>query len=473
MRGPDDTGRPRGRAREVSAGRTIAAPATALGPAGVSVLRVSGPEAHAVVRRVCPTLPPDPGFRRMVLRPVVHPETGAVLDEALVVLFEAGRSFTGEAAAELHGHGGAAQTRALFDALVAAGAHPAGPGEFTRRAVAAGRIDLARAEGIAEVTAAASEAGLAAARSLMGGALSRRIEAFLAEVEALLAEWEAFLDFPEEAGDVDPDGWPPRLEALLGEVRALVATHARGRRLRDGARVVLVGPPNAGKSSLLNRLAGYERALVDAAPGTTRDQVEAHLEVGGIAVTLVDGAGVREGGDRVERQGIARTLEAVSGADLVLAVFDGSRPPAEDAAAVARALEGAGARTVLVLNKRDLGAAGHGALAALLPEAERLATSAVTGAGLTELASALESRLALGPVGEGEVVVLLARHAEALAEAAGALEAGLGLAREGVLLDAGAEELRHARRALASVLGRGALPDAILDRIFARFCVGK
>jgi tRNA modification GTPase len=452
---------------------TLAALATPPGRGGVCILRVSGPGAHAVAGRLCPELPAAPRPRVLYRSRFVAPDGGGLLDEGLVVLFFGPASFTGEDVAELHGHGGLAQSRALLEAVLQAGAEPAGPGAFSRRAVENGRMDLARAEGIAEVVAAESAAGLRAARALMGGALTERVDALIASAAGLLAEWEAVIDFPDEAGDVDEAAWPERLGALGREVTDLAATFGVGRTLRDGARVVLVGPPNAGKSSLLNALAGHERALVDAEPGTTRDVIEARIDLGGRAVTVVDGAGLRAGGAPVEIAGMARLEAAVREADLLIGVFDGSRRLETGETRPLAWLREAEVPTVVVANKSDLGDAGVADLCARLPDAVPLATSATTRAGIDALVQALDLRLGARGPDEGSVVVTLERHHRALCEAAGSIDEAAARLGAGVALDAACEELRAARAALCRVAGRGAVPESLLDAIFARFCIGK
>ncbi len=450
---------------------TIAAIATATGPAGVAIVRISGPEAHRIARIVCPDLPEVPRARYLYHRDFVDGE-GQILDRGLVALFRAPHSMTGEDVAELHGHGGRLAATALLRRVLEAGARLARPGEFSRRAVEAGKMDLAQAEGIAAMVAAGSEAALRAARAVMGGTLSRRLETLSGEIEALLAEWEACLDFPDETGEVDEAGWARRLERLTEAVAALAETWKVGRRVAGVPRIVLLGPPNAGKSSLFNALVGWEKAIVDAAPGTTRDPVEARLFLGEVEVELVDGAGLREAAGPVERQGIARTEEAATGAMAVVLVFDGHAAPPADW----RHWRERYAPALWVLGKADLGLseAWAAALAQRLPErGEALRVSARTGRGVEALRARLREAVEAALPDAGFTGLCLERHYDGVRAAAEALAAAGEALAGGAALDAACEGLREARGALDEVLGRTLLPDETLDRIFARFCIGK
>ncbi|MDF1562521.1 MAG: tRNA uridine-5-carboxymethylaminomethyl(34) synthesis GTPase MnmE [Deltaproteobacteria bacterium] len=445
---------------------TIAALATATGPGAVTILRLSGPGAFSILARLCPG--PSPAPRELVLRPVIDPATGELIDRALVVRFPAPASFTGEDVAEIQAHGGALLADALLSAALAAGARAARPGEFSRRAFEGGRLDLAQAEGLAELISAGSEAGLRAARALFGGELSREVGALLERLEGLQARLEALIDFPEQSGALDEEALARDLAALRARLGALHRSHAEGRRRREGARVLLVGAPNVGKSSLFNALVGHARAIVHAEPGTTRDAVEGRLELHGLGVTLVDSAGVREAPGEVEAEGVERTRRALEAADLILWVQDlGEEAPADPATAQLLGQVGEGQRILPVGNKRDR--AGEGA-------SHPLPVSALTGEGLGALREALAG--ALGAAGEGSggeagVVLTLARHEAAAGIALEALEQAEALRAAGGGLDALSEELGEARRQLAGILGRIALPEALLDRIFGDFCLGK
>ncbi len=452
---------------------TIAAVATPAGTGGVCIVRVSGPRAHGIARRLCPRLPRQPRMRRAYFSLFESPADGSMLDEGLVLLFRAPFSFTGEDVAELHGHGGVAQSRALIRAALAAGAEAAGPGAFCRRAVENGRMDIARAEGIAELVAAETDAGLRAARSLMGGSLSRRVEEIAAAAEDLLSEWEAALDFPDETAGLDEKVWHGRLTRIAVSAKQLERTWGAGNRLRVGPRLVLAGPPNSGKSSLLNMLAGRERAIVDHAPGTTRDVLEVSVDVGGHSITLVDVAGVRDGGDRVEALGVEKAMEAVTSADVVVGVVDASRAPTTMDEKAMELLANTSSPLVMVANKKDLGDKGLARYRERLQASSWVRTSAKTGQGIDEMKKEIASTVEQRPTGEAEVLVTLERHREALCVAWDALKEAEIALLDGGGVELAAEGLREARGALWGIIGKGAVSDDILDKVFERFCIGK
>ena len=382
---------------------------------------------------------------------------GAVLDEGLALFFPAPNSFTGEDVIELHAHGAPRLLSLLLaEVLREPGVRLATPGEFTRRAFLSGRLDLARAEAVADLVAAESEAQVRAAAAQLTGELTSRLEAVHAPLLALHADVEGSLDFPEEADGAE-QGAPARLDTSLVAVRALLADARRGALVRRGARVVLYGPVNAGKSTLFNALAGSARALVDEEPGTTRDTLEARLELSGLAVTLVDTAGLRDAPGRLETLGIARAREALAGADLAVLVL----PP--DATAIQRTAwrdETADARRLEVWGKADLSP---------LNANEGLAVSGLTGFGLTELRSLLARRLGAGDA--SAVLATSERHLVALEQ----VEAALSRARaahDASTLEVVAGELSAALHLLSEVTGQDA-STALLDAIFARFCIGK
>jgi tRNA modification GTPase len=401
---------------------------------------------------VAPALPASPTARHAYFLPFVDGE-GVTVDEGLALFFAAPASVTGEDVVELHAHGSPRLLQLLLEEVTREpGVRIAQPGEFTRRAFMNGRIDLARAEAVADLVAADSEAAVRAAAAQLSGALSTRLQQVRAPLLALRADLEAALDFPEESEDSDPT-FSPRLEAVRAAVNALVDVGRRGALIRRGAHVVLYGPVNAGKSTLFNRLVGAERALVDEAPGTTRDALEARLEWSGLQVTLVDTAGLRAAPERLEARGIERTHAAVVAADLAVLLV----PPGASVAEVAGWREGAKAAAVLeVASKSDLGA-----------ESGALAVSGQTGAGV----GALRERIleALGHRRAEAVALSSARHLEALQRAAEALDrAGHALAT----LEVAAGEVGIAAAALAEVTGDDAQAE-LLDAIFQRFCIGK
>lgn len=434
---------------------TIVAIATGPAAGGIGIIRLSGPAALRAARVLAPSLPEQPTPRHAYLTRFVA-DDGAVLDEGLALYFAGPRSFTGEDVVELHAHGAPRLLSLLLErASAVEGVRLATAGEFTRRALLNGRIDLSRAEAVAELISAESEAQVRAAAAQLSGELSARLRRLQEPLVALQAEVEGSLDFPEEAEDADVDV-APRLEAALRDVRALLGDAKRGALVRRGARVVLYGPVNAGKSTLFNALVGASRALVDAEPGTTRDTLEARVELSGLAVTLVDTAGLREGAGRLEALGIERTREALKGADVAVLVS----PPGASAheRSVWRAEVDPSAR-IDVEGKADLSP----------PEGTSLRVSGLTGAGLDTLRDALAARL-----GAGSAAATLStseRHVRALTE----LEAALSNARAAIdvaTLEVVAGELNLAMHALAELTGEDASTQ-LLDAIFQRFCIGK
>ncbi|WP_434385071.1 tRNA uridine-5-carboxymethylaminomethyl(34) synthesis GTPase MnmE [Melittangium boletus] len=439
---------------------TLAALATAPAAGAVGILRLSGPAALDVGRLLAPGVPEAPTPRHAYLARFVDAH-GAALDEGLFLYFRAPHSFTGEDVVELQAHGGPRLLRLLLArALAHPAVRPAGPGEFTRRAFLNGRLDLTRAEAVADLVAADSEAAVRAAAAGLAGALAARVAALEAPLGALHADLEGVLDFPEEAEGADADA-APRLEALEAEARALLAEAGRGRLVRRGARVALYGPVNAGKSTLFNRLVGEARALVDEEPGTTRDVLEARLEWEGLSLTLLDTAGLRETPGRVEALGIARAREALGTVDLAVLVLPPGASPAE---AEGWRAEAGDTPVLRVAGKSDVGAAGASGLA------DALAVSGRTGAGVEALRAEVLGRL-WGGGAPGAVALVSERHADALRRAAEAL----ARAREALsvsTLEAVSGEVGLAREALGEVSGTSA-SEALLDALFARFCIGK
>lgn len=436
------------------AGATIYAPATAAGRAAIGVLRISGPACARAIRAL--TGRPPPEARRAVLRRLRDPESGEAIDRGLVLFFPGPRSYTGEDLAEIHHHGGTAVLRALLEALARIpGLRLAEPGEFTRRAFLNGRLDLSEAEAVADLVEATTRAQARLALRQLEGALGKRVEDWRARLVAVLAEVEAEIDFAAEEGDVAARlgrRIEEELAALEGEIRATLDDDRRGERLRAGVVVAVTGPPNVGKSSLVNRLAGRDVAIVTPVPGTTRDVLEVALELDGLPVTLLDTAGLRETADPIEAEGVRRARLRAETADfrlwLVEAEDEGKWPePQPD--------------SLLVVNKIDLVRPRQ------LPRGG-MAISCATGEGIEELVGALGCRVR-ELVGTGsEAVITRARHREALEETARALARARGASELALL----AEDLRLAARALGRISGRVDV-EQVLDQIFARFCIGK
>ncbi len=435
---------------------TIFALATPPGKGGVAVLRLSGDRAGDALQALSGTALPAP--RRASLRTLNDPASGEVIDRALALWFPAPASFTGEDVVELHVHGGRAVSAALAEALSRLpGLRPAEPGEFSRRAFENGKLDLTEAEAIADLVAAETAAQRRQALRQLDGALGALYEDWRGRLLRALAHLEADIDFPDE--DLPQDtaqAVRPALAALAGEIAAHLDDAGRGERLREGAQIAIVGPPNAGKSSLLNLLAKRDVAIVSAQAGTTRDVIEVHLDLGGWPVTLADTAGMRETGDEIEREGVRRAEQRARGADLRLVVLDAA---AGETPAMLQALIAPG--DIVVLNKIDL------APQTVRPDGV-LAISVRTGAGIEALLARLQQRVAALLDGGG-VPLTRQRHRLALEECLAALRR----AQDGQELpELAAEDVRLAARALGRITGRVDVED-MLDIVFREFCIGK
>lgn len=433
---------------------TIFAPASAVGGA-VAVIRISGPDAARVARLLSADVTKTPRELRFV-----RVRDGAeTVDDGMAVYLPAPRTYTGEPMAEIHCHGGSCTVQRVLALLSGCGFRPAEAGEFTRRAFVNGKMDLSQAEAVMDVVNAAAQQSLRAAVAQLNGSVSRAV----GEVESLLLDAlsgiDAALDYPDEAEADAYAALPEQLKAAQERIARLLAEGRRGRVLRDGLRVVLLGRPNVGKSSLLNALLGSERAIVTGQAGTTRDVLDERAVFDGVPVRLLDTAGIRTARDEAERIGVARAREALAGADVLLVVFDGARPFADgDAALLA---ETAGRRRILVRNKCDLPpAAGRD-----LP-ADALPVSAKTGAGLPELRARILSLAA--PQEADTAAITNERHLHALARA----HAALCAAAEATELDCAATDLRDALHHLGSITGTD-VDESVIDRIFSNFCVGK
>ncbi len=434
---------------------TIVAPATPPGTGGVGIVRVSGPAVEAIARRILGSLP-EP--RTATFRSFRGPDSD-LIDSGLALYFPAPASFTGESVLELHGHGGPIVVDMIVGAVLAAGARRAEPGEFSKRAFLSGKLDLAQAEAVADLIASGTARAARAAVRSLSGEFSRRVDALAERLVRLRLHVEAAIDFPEEEIDFLSDAaLLERLDDCDAAFTNLLADAGQGRVLRDGFRIVIVGRPNAGKSSLLNRLSGQDAAIVTEVAGTTRDILREQIDVDGLAVELVDTAGLREDPDRIEAEGIRRAREALASADAILWIRD-----ATDAGAGAVEDLPKGVPVTVVHNKVDLTGdrPGHREGAVWL--------SAETGEGMDALRACIR-RLA-GYEGEGSFTARR-RHVRALEDAFGHFVTGrkaLEDHRAGELL---AEELRLAHEALGTITG-AVTADDLLGRIFSEFCIGK
>ena len=449
-----------------SAADTIVAPATPPGRSAIALVRISGASAREVAARVAPDLP-SPVPERSPLLALIRDADGAEIDRAVVTLFASPRSATGEDVVEISLHGGPAVVARTLSAIAAAGARPARPGEFTERAFLHGKLDLMEAEAVRDlIEARTPEAARASARRL-AGSLSRRLAGIREDLVHAAALLAATIDFAEDVGEQVPEEAPRRIAAAAAELARLEETAERGRLLTEGARVVLLGKPNAGKSTLFNALAGSDRAIVTEYPGTTRDTLDAVIDVEGAPVEIVDTAGLRDSPEPVERIGVARAREAGAAADAVLYVFDaGAGWSPEDAAAVAAL---ACPRVLLVANKIDTaptpGTAANAPpglpICGIAPEAAetlRNALAALLGAGPPP--DALSD--VLGSLRQRDLVVRARAAADAAREA---------LAR-GESPEYPAARVDESLAALADLFGE-TTPEEVLERIFRTFCIGK
>lgn len=428
---------------------TIVAPITASGGA-VAVLRISGPDSYRIGAALCENRP-------SLRQPRVAVYTAlANGDDGIAVVFEEGRSYTGDAVVELSCHGSPASVGSLLDLAVAAGARLAEPGEFTQRAFLNGRLDLTQAEGVRDTVAAQTEAQFRSANNQRRGALRGSIETIRQALLKLLVAVEASTDFSEEIGDLDAEAAAHELERAKTEVEALLSTARSGRILRQGLRIAIVGRPNAGKSSLLNALLRSDRAIVHSSPGTTRDFVEELADLGGLPAVLIDTAGLRETADPVESEGVARTIRLAAGADVVWFVYDSAVGWTQEDE---RELSALGRDATIVANKADLRAT----------QAKGISVSALEGAGLDGLVAATKSAVAFS---DNAGMAISPRVAVELAVALEAIESAISTIQSEMPDDLLTVNLREAIEALGRVTGETASPD-LVERIFHDFCIGK
>jgi tRNA modification GTPase len=451
---------------------TIAAISTPQGEGGIGIVRVSGSRAEAIGLRLFRFRKGDAFFSHFLhYGDLVAPDNGAVLDEVMAVLMRAPHSYTREDVLELHCHGGMLVVERILASALACGARLAEPGEFTRRAFINGRIDLAQAEAVMDVIVAKTEAALALAQRQRTGVLSVRIDAIRQALTRSLAFIEASIDFPEDdIGETDTVALRSGVSGALDEIGGLLDGFDEGRILRDGISVLIVGKPNAGKSSLLNRLLKENRAIVTHIPGTTRDIIEETVNLGGLAVRLLDTAGIRHTDDVVEREGISRALDKIPLADLVLFVLDSARPFNEEDRLILDAVKGKTA--IAVLNKNDLPVALE--LPDEMEEMPRVALSAGTGAGIDGLRKLIRTTFLHGSALDSRefVTISRARHRDALNSARSALQQFLSGLEGGRELETLAIDLRDALSAVGRVTGETTTDD-VLDVVFSSFCIGK
>ena len=452
---------------------TIAAIATPLGEGGLAVLRLSGAQALSIADQCFVPVGSSS------LKPTVAPShtihygrierDGNTVDEVLVAVMRAPRTFTREDVVEITCHGGLLPAKMILDLLLENGARLAEPGEFTKRAFLNGRIDLAQAEAVADLIHARTELAMSAANEQLAGKLSQRIETLRDDLVKTLAHIEAHIDFPDE--DIAPDTKEQllnRVERAVAFMDTLLRTANEGQILRRGVRTAIIGRPNAGKSSLLNQLLGHDRAIVSAMPGTTRDTIEETANIRGLPVVFIDTAGLREAGDELEAEGIRRSRESLAKAELILHVLDGTEPLTAADEILLHEFESK--KRILVRNKSDKTSRLE------LPEKFRAAAvdvSCATGTGLEPLKDAIKECLWSGEIkAEMLQVMINSRHQEALKRAREATLRTVDALRSGLTLELPAMDLRIAANAVGEIVGKTSTED-LLDSIFSQFCIGK
>lgn len=444
----------------------IYALSTPVGSSALAVVRVSGEGCATLLGKLCGWEEGRlPEARRATLCHVLD-AAGEVVDECIAIYYAGPASFTGEDMLELICHGGALVTQHVMDRVHECGARPAEPGEFSRRAFENGKMDLTQAEAIMDIISAGSDLALRAAQSQLAGGIYRPVQSAMDRLTDATAHLEAYIDFPEE--DISPDS-REQIRAVLQEVAEmldrLLKTAELGRLLREGIRTAIVGAPNAGKSSLLNRLLGYERAIVSSSPGTTRDTVEENICIRGLGLRLIDTAGMRKDAEPIEQAGINRALRAWEDADLVLEVQDATQPrvPLPHA-------PDSDVPHLLLLNKCDLPM--HPSCAELQGDPHTLCISCRTGEGFSFLESRIAELFLAQSEGADSRAAINARHRSALTDAHASLVRATDLLSSSVEPELISIDLRSALDSLGAITGKTDTED-ILDRIFSQFCIGK
>lgn len=453
---------------------TIAAITTPLGESGIGAVRISGPGAYAVGDKIFKSkseVPLKERRDRSIQYGTIVDENGNCIDEVLALIMKGPHSYTAEDVLEIQCHGGREALESILQLILRSGARMANPGEFTERAFVNGRIDLAQAEAVMDVIQAKSRAGLTSAVSQLEGRLSKVINKTRNELTELVTRLEVMIDYPEE--DLEDIAVPDVSGALKGmqeKLQHMLEESQSGRMIRDGVMAAIAGTPNAGKSSLLNRLLQEERAIVTDVPGTTRDVLEEWITLRGIPVCLVDTAGIRETDDTVEKIGVSRARQYLDRADIILAVIDSSRPLTEEDKDILQSV--AGKNVIVVLNKTDLppvvtskDLSPYGFL--LCP------ISASTGKGLDDLKDMLLQEVLKGGFTDGPSALLTnTRHIELVRQSAEALNRAQQSLQDGMPLDCAIVDIRQAWDALGSITG-DTVHDDIVEEIFSRFCLGK
>lgn len=464
---------------------TIAAISSGLTESGIGIVRMSGPDSFAVAEKIFCTrsgLPVDLtesnrvryGFVRNVSRETSGTE---LLDEVLLINLKGPHSYTGEDTIEIDCHGGVLMMRRILETMISAGARLAEPGEFTRRAFMNGRIDLAQAEAVIDVINARNDRAIKASVGQLRGDISAKISGMREVILKDTAFIEAALDDPEHynVSDVDEE-LKEHINASLGQLEKLIRSYRYGKLVREGINTVIIGKPNAGKSSLLNALLGEERAIVTQIPGTTRDTIRESISLGSLSLNLMDTAGIRRTDDVVESIGVKRALDSIREADLVLCVIDASMPVGEEDRDILRYIRDLSVRVLFLFNKSDLAAAvDTDELLRSMPEDKRehLSISALTHEGIGKLTEVIEDMFSMGEISyNDEVMVSSMRHVELLKSAEESLKSVLHSIDDGMPEDFYTVDLMDAYTALGQIIGES-VDDDLVNEIFASFCMGK
>lgn len=453
---------------------TITAVATAVGEGGVAIVRVSGPDAERIAKEIFFRSRGRNGALRshtLHYGAIREPDTGELLDEALLTLMRKPRSYTGEDVVEVHCHGGPFLVRRIVELILSRGARHAEPGEFTKRAFLNGRLDLAQAEAVLDLIRARTDKGMRLALGQVQGGLSKWVGELREDLLDVLVQVEAAIDFPEEEIELlERDRLIAKIETLKEKIAGLIASYEWGRLFREGARVCIAGRPNVGKSSLLNALLGEERVIVTPEPGTTRDVIEESINLGGLPVVLWDTAGIRETNDQLEKIGVDYAKKRLEEADAVLAVLDGSSFLSAEDLTILKAVEEK--KGLVIVNKNDLRQQLEiQQVRMVVPDKETVSISAKNGMGLESLKHALRELL-LGAQREPAIVVSNIRHKASLKRAEDNLSEAINALKGGLPPEMVAIDLNGAKDSLGEVIGEVTNED-ILERIFSKFCIGK
>ena len=466
---------------------TIAAISTAPGEAGIGIVRVSGPGSEDIMRKVMSNCPSEIEPRHMYLGSAVSGDSASnePIDKALFVFMKSPASYTGEDMLEIQAHGGTASLKNILRAVLESGIgniRMAEPGEFTKLAFLNGKMDLSQAEAVIDIIKAKSDLSLEIAESQHAGRLSDAVREIRETLLDVLAEMAVDIDYPDEDYDLDSDGANSelvgKLRWVLADVDELLDTASIGRIARDGVRVVIVGKPNAGKSSLMNALLGEGRVIVTDVPGTTRDTVEESASLGGVPIVLVDTAGIRETGDKVEKIGVERTTQAIAGADMVLLVLDGSRELDEEDSTVLSYIEQMSTDHMLVvINKEDLGSSiSEDTVREKLPEVRILRTSLVGGGAIDaarKVSEAIGEIFELGAINASEMnIITNERHVQMLRNAEMNLDEAISMLQNGEPMEVAELSAHYAYDSLGKIIGED-VGDEILNTVFSKFCLGK